>query len=79
MWITDIAKQQAYKPDTATYLQVAKESGIAPGSILMVTGNVDSPDIAGAITVGMMAMQIRHGDPMLGPDTIIDMAKLLGC
>jgi FMN phosphatase YigB (HAD superfamily) len=77
--ITDIAKVKAYKPDPATYLQVSKDAEIDPSGILMVTGNEGSPDIAGALGVGMMAMRIRHGDPNSGPDTILDLASLLGC
>lgn len=76
MRITEIQNYQVYKPDPQAYLAVCEQFGPEPHEVLMVTGNEGSPDVEGARAVGMQSILIRQPGT---PQTIIELAELLGC
>ena len=74
--ITDIAANRCYKPHPDSYKSVCQQFPFQPEQVLMVTGNVPSPDIEGARAIGMKAILIRQPGT---PQTIVELAELLGC
>jgi FMN phosphatase YigB (HAD superfamily) len=60
MEITDLSLNQVYKPHPRSYLSVCEQYFYEPNQVLMVTGNANSPDINGALRVGMNAVMIRQ-------------------
>jgi FMN phosphatase YigB (HAD superfamily) len=74
--ITDIAKNQCFKPHPDSYRSICQQFPFEPREVLMVTGNEGSPDVEGARTVGMQSILIRQPGT---PQTIIELAELLGC
>jgi len=76
MAITDIARNQCYKPHPDSYKSICQQFPVEPQNVLMVTGNAGSPDVDGARAVGMQSILIRQPGT---PQTIIELAELLGC
>lgn len=76
MEITDIAANQCYKPHPDAYKAICQQFPFQPEQVLMVTGNAGSPDVDGARAIGMQAVLIRQPGT---PQTIVELAELLGC
>lgn len=74
--IIPLELNRVYKPDLRAYRSVAEIMGVEPGEVLIVTGNEGSPDLVAPKEIGMQTMRIR--DPDGGPQTIIELAELLG-
>lgn len=74
MEVTDISLNQVYKPHPLSYLSVCQQHFYTPDQVLMVTGNANSPDIEGALNVGMNAVMIRQPNCL---PTIIDLSREL--
>lgn len=73
--IIDLAEHKVYKPAIQAYRTVEIETGFLPPETLMVTANPTFGDIEGADAIGMQSRVIRNGYP----ETIVQLAKLLGC
>jgi len=83
---------QAYKPDPATYLGVARTFGVPPGQVMLVAAHQD--DLAGAHACGLQTAYIERpleygaGQPKdvsantantLHAKDLLDLAQQLGC
>jgi len=73
--IIDLVKYKVYKPHEAAYATVLAETTFYPRETLMVTANPTFGDIEGSAAIGMPSQVIRHGYP----NTIIELAEMLGC
>jgi FMN phosphatase YigB (HAD superfamily) len=76
MDIVDIAKNQCYKPHPDAYKSICQQFEFVPQEVLMVTGNEGSPDVEGAGAIGMQSVLIRQPGT---PQTIVELAEILGC
>lgn len=76
MGITDIAQNYCFKPHPDSYKSICVQFPYQPEQVLMVTGNEGSLDVEGAKAVGMKSILIRQPGT---PQTIIELAELLGC
>lgn len=74
--IIDLAKHRVYKPHIDAYRTVEKDTGFKPHETLMVTANPTFGDIEGSAAIGMPSQVIRQPGT---PQTIIELAELLGC
>jgi len=75
--IVPLELSRSYKPSQSAYKLIAETMGVAPHEVLIVTGNKGSPDLTVPLTLGMHSQRIR-GDKNT-PQTIIELAKQLGC
>lgn len=75
-WIVDLAEHRVYKPHVDAYRTIEKDLGIPPSETLMVTANPTFGDIEGSAAIGMPSQVIRQPET---PQTIIELAELLGC
>ena len=72
---------KVYKPDPRAYLSVCIAYNVQPSEVLMVTANPklgkhDYGDVEAAQKLGMQAQLIRNPNC---PQTIIELAEMLGC
>jgi len=74
--IADVEATMAFKPAPACYESIRHLMDCESGDVLMVTGNRGSKDVDGARAVGMQSILIRQPNT---PQTIIELAELLGC
>lgn len=74
--IADVEAAMAFKPAPSCYESIRYLMDCESADVLMVTGNSGSKDIDGARAVGMQSVLIRQPQT---PQTIIELAELLGC
>lgn len=75
-YVIDLAgRHKVYKPNIDAYKTIEKDLGYKPSQTLMVTANPTFGDIAGAAAIGMQSQVIRQPGC---PQTIVDLAKLMG-
>jgi HAD superfamily hydrolase (TIGR01493 family) len=75
-WIVPLELRKVYKPSANAYLLIAQSLQVMAHEVVMVTANKDFGDISGSLGVGMKPMLIRNPGC---PQTIIELAELLGC
>jgi HAD superfamily hydrolase (TIGR01493 family) len=76
-----LEESRIYKPDPRAYVWAAGHVDEAPEHCLMVTanpriGHADHGDVEAAASVGMPGVLIRNEG---GPQTIVELAEMLGC
>lgn len=76
-YITPLEKMQVFKPSPQAYLFACHIAKRDPSDCMMVTANVPGlGDLEVAAKLGMQTQAIRQAT---GPQTIIELAEMLGC